>query len=243
MLPMRLAKRVAELVPCSRGQAERLIEGGWVRVDGAVVETPQFQVLAQHVEVDPHARPEPVLPVTLLVHKPAGFSVDGTGQSVFALLQPSHHANNDRSGQRVLGRHLASQVCVTPLATAACGLVVLSQERSIQRKLLEEGALVENESIAEVAGSVAVDQLQQLNRTPVVDGRAMLPVKVSLNSCANGVTALRFAVKGSHPGQIAQMCEAAGLRIVALRRIRVGRIPLARLPAGRWRYLMPYERF
>ena len=32
--PVRLAKHVAALVPCSRREAEQYIEGGWVRVDG-----------------------------------------------------------------------------------------------------------------------------------------------------------------------------------------------------------------
>ncbi|MGH8832565.1 MAG: S4 domain-containing protein [Polaromonas sp.] len=43
--PPRLAKRVAELVRCSRREAEQYIEGGWVRVDRQVVEMPQFKVL------------------------------------------------------------------------------------------------------------------------------------------------------------------------------------------------------
>ena len=34
----RLAKRVAEIVPCSRREAEQYIEGGWVSVDGQIVE-------------------------------------------------------------------------------------------------------------------------------------------------------------------------------------------------------------
>ena len=37
--PVRLSKRVADMVPCSRREAEQYIEGGWVRVDGQVVET------------------------------------------------------------------------------------------------------------------------------------------------------------------------------------------------------------
>ena len=45
----RLAKRVAALVPCSRREAEQYIAGGWVRVDGQVVEEPQFRVLGQPV--------------------------------------------------------------------------------------------------------------------------------------------------------------------------------------------------
>jgi 23S rRNA pseudouridine2604 synthase len=39
------------------------------------------------------------------------------------------------------------------------------------------------------------------------------------------------------------MCSALGLEILAIKRIRIGRLPLAGLPEGQWRYLMPYERF
>jgi 23S rRNA pseudouridine2604 synthase len=34
-----------------------------------------------------------------------------------------------------------------------------------------------------------------------------------------------------------------GLTIVAMRRIRIGRVPLAGLAPGQWRYLAPHERF
>ena len=39
----RLAKRVAAMLSCSRREAELYIEGGWVRVEGVVVEEPQFR--------------------------------------------------------------------------------------------------------------------------------------------------------------------------------------------------------
>ncbi|NBT93031.1 MAG: hypothetical protein EBT37_10705, partial [Betaproteobacteria bacterium] len=35
----RLSKRVAQMLRCSRSQAEQYIEGGWVRVAGKVVES------------------------------------------------------------------------------------------------------------------------------------------------------------------------------------------------------------
>ena len=38
----RLAKRVAVQQSCSRADAERYIEGGWIAVDGQVVEEPGF---------------------------------------------------------------------------------------------------------------------------------------------------------------------------------------------------------
>jgi 23S rRNA pseudouridine2604 synthase len=53
--PVRLAKRLAEMIPCSRSQAEQYIEGGWVRVNGRVEESPQHRVTTERIELDPHA--------------------------------------------------------------------------------------------------------------------------------------------------------------------------------------------
>ena len=241
--PVRLAKRVAEMLACSRREAEQYVEGGWVRVDGKVVETPQFKVADHKIELDPQAKLAPITPVTLLLHKPAGYDFSGEGKSASQLLQPTSRAGTDRSGMRVVQRHLLQQVCVTPLETAATGLLVFTQDYSVRRKLLEDAALVENEVMVEVQGDVQASALQGLNRAPVIDGRAMLAAKVSINSQTSGVTGLRFAIKGSLPGQIAQMCEKAGLIILSIKRIRVGRVPLAGLASGQWRYLMPNERF
>lgn len=241
--PVRLAKRLAEMLACSRREAEQYIEGGWVRVDGKVVETPQFKVADHKVELDAQARLAPITPVTLLLYKPAGYDFSAEGRSASQLLQPENRARTDRSGVRVVQRHLQQQLCVTPLETAATGLLVFTQDYPIRRKLLEDAALVENEVMVEVRGEVAPQVLQGLNRTPIIDGRAMLPAKVSINSATGGVTGLRFAIKGSLPGQIAQMCDKAKLTILSMKRIRVGRVPLAGLVSGQWRYLMSYERF
>ena len=59
---VRLAKRVAELARCSRSEAEQYIEGGWVTVDGHVVEQPQHMVAGERVELDPGARLEAAEP-------------------------------------------------------------------------------------------------------------------------------------------------------------------------------------
>ena len=71
--PVRLAKRLAEMLPCSRREAEQYIEGGWVSVDGMVVEEPQFRVQNQTIGLSPDASLLALTPVTLLLHKPAGY--------------------------------------------------------------------------------------------------------------------------------------------------------------------------
>lgn len=234
----RLSKRLARQLSCSRSEAEQYIAGGFVTVDGEVVESPQFRVAEQTVALDPKASLGALVPVTLLVHKPAGIDTHAP-----ELLDPHKHVAADRSGIRLLRRHLQQQLCVTPLDTLASGLVVFTQDPRIKRKLLEEAALVEHETMVDVTGNVTPAALAMLNQSPVIDGRAMLAAKVSLSRQAGEVSGLRFAVKGSYPGQIRQMCEFAGLSVLAIRRIRVGRLPLATLPAGQWRYLLGYERF
>ncbi|MCJ0761955.1 RNA pseudouridine synthase [Variovorax terrae] len=239
----RLAKRVAELVPCSRSQAEQYIEGGWVRVDGEVVETPQFRVLDQRIEIDPQARLAPLEPVTLLLHKPPGFdAADGPRPAGQLLMAASHAQPQDRSGIRPLKRHFMQLQCVTPLETGASGLVVFTQEWRVARKLTEDAALVEHEIIVEVAGPVTPETLARLNHAPA-GGRGAPAPRVSLNQQTAAGTRLRFAAKGHTPGQIAWLCGEAGLQVTGMKRIRIGRVPLASLPAGQWRYLAAHERF
>ena len=60
---------------------------------------------------------------------------------------------------------------------------------------------------------------------------------------AGSLAGLRFAIKGSHPGLIAFLCEKADLEILGMKRIRLGRVTLADLPVGQWRYLAGWEKF
>ena len=231
---IRLAKRVAEIVPCSRGEAERYIAGGWVTVDGAIVEDPATRVTAaQGVALLPGAQPVEPAPVTIVLHKPAG--VDAAG--ALALIAPETLAAGGDT--RFLRRHLARLTVVTPLEPEASGLLVLSQDWRVTRKLVEDGARVEQEYVAEVTGAIQEDGLSRLNATMRVQGRATVPLKASWQSEAR----LRLAGKDIRPGQVAAMCAEVGLTVKALRRLRIGRVALGQLPAGRWRYLHETERF
>jgi 23S rRNA pseudouridine2604 synthase len=50
-------------------------------------------------------------------------------------------------------------------------------------------------------------------------------------------------LKGVRPGQIAFMCDSVGLELLSLRRLRIGRLSMGKLPVAQWRYLAPYEKF
>lgn len=246
----RLAKRVAEMVPCSRREAEQYIEGGWVSVNGQVVEEPMFRVSDQRVEIDPDASLLELSAVTLLLHKPPGFdAMAALGQAnrqvkpAQQLLSAATHATDDPSGVRLLKRHFAKLTACVPLETAASGLVVFTQDWRVLRKLTEDAQLMEQEVIVEVAGEVPAQSLQRINQGLAVDGQPLPPVKVSLNSTGETSSKLRFALKGSHPGLIAYLCERLGLQIVSMKRLRIGRVSMTQLPSGQWRYLQAHERF
>ena len=248
----RLAKRVAEMVPCSRREAEQYIAGGWVRVDGVMVEEPQVRVLKQQVTLDKNASLMAVTSVTLLLHKPPGYDdgqLDGEGsaaprpRSARQLLTAGHHAAGDASDIPLLKRHFAGLTAPVPLETGAGGLLVFTQDWRVARKLIEDASVIEHEIIVEIEGEIAPDTLFRLNQGLSSDGHPLPRVKVSINSAAEGKSKLRVAVKGSHPGLIAYLCERVGLQILSMKRIRVGRVLLTTLPIGHWRYLQAHERF
>jgi 23S rRNA pseudouridine2604 synthase len=219
---IRLAKRVAAQVPCSRADAERYIAGGWVTVDGAVAEDPATRVTdQQQVGLLPGATAIEPEPVTIVFHKPAGCSVD----AAMAMLTPE----TLEGSERFLKRHVHRLSAPLPLEIAATGLVVYTQDYQLGRRLAEADRF-EQEYVAQVTGAIAEGGLASLNSGAI---------KVSWQSEGR----LRFAGKGMRPGMVAEMCEGVGLELLSLKRLRIGRVSLAKLPEGRWRFLTGFERF
>ncbi|MDL2357651.1 MAG: rRNA pseudouridine synthase [Pseudomonadota bacterium] len=238
---IRLAKRVAEMMPCSRAEADKYIAGGWVSVDGQVVEEAGARVADdQEVALHPDATLVELAPVTILLHKPAGYSAGGdNGAPATSLLTADTLVLPDHGNQRFLKRHLGNLTLTSPLETTSSGLVIYTQDFRVARKLVDEGQRVEQEFIVEVAGTIREGGLALLNHGLPFNGKELAPMKASWQN----ETKLRFAVKGVKPGQLQHMCRMVGLSIVSIKRIRIGRVPMASLPVGQWRYLHQYERF
>ena len=261
----RLSKRVMALKGCSRKEAEQYIEGGWVMVNGVVVEEPAFRVLQQTLSIHPDATLLTQADVTLILNKPSGW-LDGVEEddededdedappargrgkkpqvpNARSLLTVANRYSNDQSEIRPLKRHFLHLEADVALETGASGLVVFTQDWRTTRKLSEDMGSMEHEMIVDVTGEVQPEQLQKIARA-LNDERNPLPqVKCSVNSSSPELSKLRFAIKGSHPGLVAYLCGKAGLEIQAMRRIRLGRMALTDLPVGQWRFLSPYEKF
>ncbi|MCG2583205.1 RNA pseudouridine synthase [Massilia sp. TS11] len=219
---IRLAKRVAAMLPCSRREAELYIEGGWVQVDGQTVDVPAARVRPeQAVQLQPGARLEEIPPVTLLWHKPAGVAN--------ALDQID--IGKQQGEDRFLSKHLQQQRLLTPLETEASGLVVYSQDYRVIRKLSEDASRIEHEFIIDLAEAVSEASLAALNSDP------------KFKASRQSEQRLRVVLKQTEVGQLGAACAAAGLKVRAQRRIRIGRLPMASLNPGAWRYLTAPEKF
>lgn len=241
---VRLSKRVAELRSCSRREAELLIENGTVQVDGQVVEIPGARVSAQQsIAVREGAQPQEVPPVTLLLNKPAGYTVGEARRGVrsaLELLTPEHLAEVDTPHPlRVLQKHFNLQQPLMALPVPASGLTVFTQDHRVIRKLTADARYLEQECVAKVKGQIDEDGLQRLCDGTAIAGKQLPRAKVSWQNEEH----LRFAIKGIWPEEIEAMCAGVGLTLVGLKRLRIGRISMGKLPEGQWRYAMPWEQF
>jgi 23S rRNA pseudouridine2604 synthase len=81
--------------------------------------------------------------------------------------------------------------------------------------------------------------LALLNHGLELDGEALIEARVEwLND-----DQLRFVLREGKKRQIRRMCQAVGLHVTGLKRVRIGKVMLGDLPTGQWRYLAPGESF
>ena len=232
---IRLSKRVADILKCSRSEAEQVIVGGWVKVNEMVVDEPAHRVSHENIEIHSTAQRGKLPLLTVILHKTAGQScLSKSHHDIWKNLTPELRSKQDRSGISLTPRLQKLLKCAAALEDAASGLVVLSEDPSMLRKLQDERTPCEHEMLVEVQGSVSPDQLRDMCPTGL---------KTSISSENPEKTGLRMAFKGYQPGYAAGVIENTGLRLMGLKRVRMGRVLMAPLAPGQWRALMPYERF
>jgi 23S rRNA pseudouridine2604 synthase len=250
----RLSKRISELGLASRREADEWIAAGWVRVDGVVIDRLGARVRPeQKIEIDPRARRDQARQVTILLHKPIGV-VSGQAEDGYepaiALVTPEHRWAGDRSTIAFSRAQLRGLAPAGRLDIDSTGLLVLTQDGRIARQLIGADSTVEKEYLVRVSWPEAppaaalnkvfpADHLHLLRHGLALDGEALKPARVSWQNESQ----LRFALREGKKRQIRRMCELVGLKVVALKRIRIGSVVLGDLPPGQWRYLRDDESF
>ncbi|WP_018229216.1 pseudouridine synthase [Methyloversatilis universalis] len=250
---IRVSRWLADRGAASRREADDWIVRGWVTVDGEVALLGQRVLPHQKIEVNKEARADQASRVTILLHKPVGY-VSGQAEDghepASVLVLPENQWAGDRSGMKLNRNHLRGLAPAGRLDIDSHGLLVLTQDGRIARQLIGEDSIVEKEYLVRVRatkpfgrGALSEDfpeeSLKLLNHGLELDGEALKPAKVSWQNEEQ----MRFVLREGKKRQIRRMCELVGLEVVALKRVRIGRIPLADLPVGKWRFLRREELF
>ena len=220
---IRLSKLMAQRGLCSRREADRFIEQGWVRVNGQVENT-------LGIRVDPECRIELLAPaqkaqknlVTIILNKPVGI-VSGQAEDGYepaiSLIGAGTHWKNDKSRTRFNREQLKGLAPAGRLDIDSLGLLVLTQDGRIARQLVGENSEIEKEYLVRYQGDLTADKLALLNHGLELDGKKLKPANVSeLNE-----DQLRFVLREGRKRQIRRMCEAVGLRVTGLKRVRIGK--------------------
>ena len=239
---VRISKLMAERGLCSRRDADQYIARGWVFVDGRrVSELGTRADPAAVITLDRQAQANQQSRLTILLHKPLGY-VSGQPEPGFTpavtLIQPERQV-------RTPDTPVFHPACLKGLAPAgrldidSTGLLVLTQDGRVARRLVGEDSAVDKEYLVRVDGALDAKGLALLKHGLRLDERPLKPARVDwLND-----DQLRFVLREGRKRQIRRMCELVGLRVIGLKRVRIGAVRLGDLPLGQWRFLRPGEVF
>jgi len=241
----RLSRVMSDRGLASRREADEWIGAGWVRVDGRVAILGQRIAGDERIEIDATAQREQARRVTILLNKPLGYvsgQAEDGHQPAAVLVTPDRRWSEDQGLPWHAG-HARGLAPAGRLDIDSTGLLVLTQDGRVARHLIGEDSDVEKEYLVRVAPiaprSFPEDGLARLQHGLELDGKRLRPARVSW---ANE-DQLRFVLREGRKRQVRRMCEMVGLKVLALKRVRIGSVVLGKLPPGQWRYLRDDERF
>ena len=221
----RLQKILSARGVASRRAAETMIEEGRVTVNGTIAQLGQCaDPETDEILLDGRPLPSVHSNVYLVLHKPRGF--------VTTL--------SDEKGRRTVADLVQNcGVRVYPVGRLDMdseGLLLLTNDGEFANRLMHPKHEVEKTYLTWVS-DYSPAALERLKQPIELDGyriRApkVKPVKPGL---------LEITIHEGRNRQVRRMCEAAGMHVTRLKRIREGCLLLGDLPLGTWRYLTPKE--
>ncbi|MBP6057611.1 MAG: rRNA pseudouridine synthase [Nitrosomonas sp.] len=243
MEKIRLSKLMSEQGICSRREADRYIELGWVFVDGERISELGTKIYpTQKIKLNKAAQAQQIQSVTILLNKPVGY-VSGQPepgyQPAVVLIKPENQFCNNASTKRFQPVHLRNLAPAGRLDIDSQGLLILTQDGRIAKQLIGADSQIEKEYLVRVEGFLSKENLALLNFGLGLDGKALKRAQVTWQNQDQ----LRFILQEGKKRQIRRMCELVNLKVTGLKRVRIGKVKLGNLPEGQWRYLEDGEKF
>jgi len=239
--PVRLSKLMSARGLCSRREADRLIEQGLVKVNGERVNTLGIK-FPNDVKIELTQRAQAIQNerVTIMINKPVGY-VSGQAEDDYIpavrLITLESHSETDQTRKHLKPAHFRGLAPAGRLDIDSQGLLVLTQDGRIAKQLIGENTELEKEYLVRVDADVTDQQIEKLTFGLELDGKPLKRAKVKqLNS-----EQLQIILREGKKRQIRRMCEAVGLHVSGLKRVRVGELRLGKLEEGQWRFVLAEE--
>lgn len=231
---IRLSKLMAVRGICSRREADDYIGRGLVSVNGVVISEMGTKVpVDSRIELGAEALKQQKDLVTIILNKPIGYvssqPEDGYLPAI-QLLEPKNFAGPGRAPFNP--RAMDNLAVAGRLDIDSQGLLIFTQDGRIAKKIIGENSEVEKEYLVRVDGILPKAKLELLRHGLVLDGKPLKPAQVEWANSDQ----LRFILTEGKNRQVRRMCEAVGLFVTGLKRVRVGNLPLGNIPEGQWRF-------
>jgi 23S rRNA pseudouridine2604 synthase len=232
--PIRLSKLMAQRGLCSRREADRYIEQGLVLVNGVVIDQLGTKVAPNsRIELARAAQQQQSHLVTVMLNKPVGYVSTQPEPGYTPAIQLITAANQfGESKQRLKFRDRLS--VVGRLDIESQGLLLFTEDGRLARRIIGEHSEIEKEYLVRVTGGYLDDaRLKLLRHGLTLDGEKLKPAQVEWINDEQ----LRFVLTEGKKRQIRRMCELVNLRVLGLKRVRIGNLRIGNLPEGKWRFV------
>lgn len=224
---------------CSRREADFYIASGQVLVDGEVVSVLGTKVSpTAEITLKDQAKSNQENKVTIILNKPVGYVSTQPEKDYVAaieLIRPENQFLGDK--KKLLPHHRKNLNVAGRLDIDSKGLLLFSQDGTVVKKIIGPDANLEKEYLVGVDGHITKQGLQRLCYGLSLDGKSLKKADVEIA----GPNLLRFILKEGKKRQIRRMCELVNLKVVKLKRVRIGGIVLGNLPEGEWRFVSQKE--
>lgn len=238
---VRLSKVMSERGICSRREADRFIESGQVSVNGEIISVLGTRVPENaDIKLLAKAQKAQSLKATIILNKPIGYvstQPEKGYPEALELITPQNQVKRE-PGSSFKDLPRKKLAVAGRLDIDSNGLLVLTQDGAIAKKLIGDDSDIEKEYLVRVDGDVTDGIIKRLHGLGL-DGSTLKPVQVEI--VKPGL--LRFVLIEGKKRQIRRMCELVKLHVTSLKRVRIGKVTLGDLPVGKWRYLRKGETF